>query len=163
MEIRKVSATDDFNLISRIYALSWKAAYIGIVPQQYLDELAEDYWTDKLQNSAYDSFVLIEEGKYIGTSSICAARDENMGGWGEIISIYLLPEYIGKGYGRPLFAYVFSELLNKGYKDIYLWVLEKNIRARRFYEKNGFSPADSQMFTIGNEEISEIRYIYHSS
>ena len=68
MEIRKVNATDDFNALSRIYALSWKAAYIGIVPQQYLDELAEDHWADTLQNSSYDSYVLIENGKYIGTS-----------------------------------------------------------------------------------------------
>ena len=86
-----------------------------------------------------------------------------MSGWGEIISIYLLPEYFGRGYGRLFFTHVVSELLRKGYKDIYLWVLEKNNRARRFYEKNGFSPADSQMFTIGNEDISEIRYIYRSS
>ena len=111
MEIRKIVQTDDFDAISRIYALSWKAAYKNIVPQQYLDELPENRWTNVLRNSVYDNFVMIKNDEYIGTSGICAARDEKMNGWGEIMSIYLLPEYFGKGLGKPLLENSISALL----------------------------------------------------
>ena len=160
MEIRKVVKTDDFNAISRIYALSWKEAYKNIVPQQYLDDISENNWADKLRNSSYDAYIIIENGIYIGTSSICAARDKEMGGWGEIISIYLLPEYFGKGYGKPLFDNSVNALKNMGYDKIYVWVLEQNMRARKFYEKNGFSLLDKKLINIGGKDLPEVRYIY---
>jgi len=162
MEIRKVTATDDFDAISRIYALSWKTAYKDIVPQQYLDELSENRWSDILRNSPNDAFVIMENGVYIGTSSICAARDEKMNGWGEIISIYLLPEYFGKGYGKPLFDNSVNALLNMGFDKIYVWVFEQNMRARRFYEKNGFTLFDKKTINVGGADLPEVRYIYHA-
>ena len=162
MEIRKITETDDFDAISRIYALSWKTAYKNIVPQQYLDELSESRWSDILRNSPNDAFVIMENGIYIGTSSICPARDEKMSGWGEIISIYLLPEYFGKGYGKPLFDNSVNALLNMGFDKIYVWVLEQNMRARRFYEKNGFTLFDKKMINVGGVDLPEVRYIYHS-
>ena len=163
MEIRKVTQSDDFNAISRIYAQSWKAAYKGIVPQQYLDELAEDRWAgaDILKSSSYDVFVMIENGKYIGTSSVCAARDEHMKGWGEIASIYLLPEYFGKNLGKLLLDSSVSALLNKGYANVYLWVLERNTAARKFYEKNGFLlSADRLVINKGNKDLMTVQYTY---
>ena len=90
MEIRKIVPADDFDAISRIYALSWKAVYKNIVPQKLLDELPENKWADVLRNSSYDNYVLIKDGKYIGTSGVCPARDGDMPGWGEIMSIYIL-------------------------------------------------------------------------
>lgn len=162
MEIRKVIQTDDFNAISRIYALSWKAAYKDIVSQQYLDELPETRWSDVLPRSQWDSFVILEDGAYIGTSSICQAREEAMHGWGEIVSIYLLPGYFGKGYGKLLLDTVISELVKMGYSNIYLWVLEGNMRAGAFYERYGFKPTSDKMpMNIGGEDLIQMRYIYN--
>jgi ribosomal protein S18 acetylase RimI-like enzyme len=162
MEIRKVMQTDDFNAISRIYALSWKAAYIGIVPQEYLDGLSEHRMVDILRNSSHNAFVIIKNSEYIGTSTICAARDDKMAGWGEIVSIYLLPEYFGKGYGKPLLENSIFELTNMGHDKIYLWVLEENTQARKFYESNGFSSSDKKLINIGGKDLPEIRYIYYA-
>lgn len=161
MEIRKVTQADDFDAISRIYSLSWKTAYKGIVPQQYLDGLSETRWSDMLASDSWDSLVVVVDGKYIGTSSFCPARDEFMYGSGEIISIYLLPDYFGRGYGKLLLNAVVSELAKLGYSQIYLWVLEDNVRARTFYERNGFLPtSDKTTANIGGEDLTEIRYTY---
>lgn len=46
------------------------------------------------------SLVLLENDRFIGTSSYCKSRSEEFSDFGEIVSIYLLPEYIGKGFGR---------------------------------------------------------------
>lgn len=53
----------------------------------------------------------------------------------EIISIYLLPDYMGRGFGKALFDSVIVELKNMGYRNIFLWVLEENLRARKFMKK----------------------------
>ena len=160
MDIRKVTTDDDLEAIGEIYAQSWKTAYCGIVPQNYLDGLHGGMWAGVLSDSQYDAFVVCEDGKYIGASSICAARDEAMAGYGEIVSIYLLPEYFGKGYAAPLFNHVVNALLEKGYKDMYLWVLQENARAQKFYEKQGFSKhGDTLSFEIEGKEITDIRYI----
>ena len=160
MEIRNVTAIDDFEAIGNIYSCSWKTAYQGIVPQHYLDELSGHRWSSFLVDRQYDAYVILDGDLYAGTSSICAARDEKMTGWGEIISIYILPEYVGKGYADPLFDCAVTALVEKGYKSIYLWVLDKNIRAHKFYEKHGFiKNGDTNSMVIGGKELTEIRYI----
>ena len=160
MNARKITQNDDFEAIGNIYAQSWKTAYRGIIPQEYLDTLNASRWTHGLENGIYDAFVLIEDDRYIGTSSICAARDEKMADYGEIISLYLLPEYFGHGYAAPLLQCAVNALLEKGHKNIYLWVLKENTRAQKFYEKQGFHKnGDTSCIEIAGKELAEIRYV----
>lgn len=162
MQIRKIDRADDFEAIANIYSLSWKAAYQGIIPQDYLDALNVSRWATVLENSQHAAFLLLDDSNYIGTSSICAARDEKMKGWGEIISIYLLPEYFGNGYASPLLESSINALKEDGFLNIYLWVLEGNMRARKFYEKHGFyENGDVEQISIGGKSLKEIRYIKH--
>ena len=50
----------------------------------------------------------------------------------------------------------------QSYDDVFLWVLEENTHARRFYEKNGFSCTDDyREDVIGGKTLREIRYVYH--
>jgi hypothetical protein len=51
MSVKIIKAsTKDSEIISKLHALSWKTAYKGIVPQEYLDELKYDFWVDAFQN-----------------------------------------------------------------------------------------------------------------
>ncbi len=114
-----------------------------------------------MDNPAQKTLVCMEDGKYIGTSSFGQSRFEKLGNWGEIISIYLLPEYMGKGYGKLLLKTGVSELKKLGYEDIFLWVLRENNRARRFYERFGFAETEDYLEThIGGKALQEIRYRY---
>ncbi|MDL2218522.1 GNAT family N-acetyltransferase [Christensenellaceae bacterium OttesenSCG-928-M15] len=160
--IREVDGADDFDAIADIYVKSWQAAYRGIVPQNYLDGLKPDGWSALLSKGAFTSFVAVENGNCIGTASVCAARDETKKGWGELVSIYLLPTYFGKGVAEQLFQKAIATLRAQGFSDIYLYVLKENVRARRFYEKHGFSPtADTLQIEISGKPLAEIRYIAH--
>lgn len=161
MEIRRVTDADDFEKIGNIYAQSWKTAYRGIVSQNFLDALSGSRWAPMLAQREYGAYVVLDNGAYVGTSSFHAARDAKMKGWGEIISIYLLPEYFGKGYATPLLQAVVADLSSQGFEHIYLWVLEENARARRFYENNGFRcTSDTANIELGGKELVEVRYIY---
>ncbi len=159
MEIRHIQESDDRLAISHIYEEGWKYAYRGIVPQDYLDSIPEGRWASCLDQEGVDSLVVEEDGRLIGTSSYSQSRWEQFGGSGEIISIYLLPEYIGRGYGRLLLEAAVGELQKLGYQEIFLWVLEENLRARKFYEKCGFISAGHYMeHEIGGKMLREVQY-----
>ena len=79
-----------------------------------------------------NSLVLIENNQFIGTSSYWKSRSKEFNDFGEIVSIYLLPEHMGKGYGKLLFEVTLNELVKTGYQNVFLWVLEENMRADVF-------------------------------
>lgn len=161
MEIRFIAPTDDRSEISRVYEESWKFAYKGIVPQSYLDSIPEGRWASKVDSLDRKTLVCVESGKIIGTTSFSKSRFAQFSDWGEIISIYLLPNYMGRGYGKALLEAAVAELKTMDYKNVFLWVLEENSRARKFYEKMGFTLADDYLDdNIGGKNLREIRYIY---
>lgn len=162
MEIRQITPSDDRLLISNIYEESWKFAYKNIIPQSYLDSIPAGRWASGIDKEGMHNFVVVQNGQYIGTSAFCRSRLPELPDSGEIVSIYLLPEYIGKGYGKNLLDAVVSQLKEMGFNDIFLWVLEENSRARRFYEMSGFSESGRHMdINIGGKELREIQYIRH--
>lgn len=162
MEIRHIRPNDDRFAISRIYEESWKYAYQGIVPQAYLDSIPAGQWASKLDQEGIGTLVAVEDRKLIGTSSYCKSRWEEFSGDGEIISIYFLPQYMGRGYGSKLLHAAVEELQKRGFSDIFLWVLEENQRARKFYEKCGFVLAEYDMeHEIGGKILRELRYCYN--
>ena len=135
MEIRYLSESDDRKEVSRIYEESWKYAYRGMIPQDYLDSIPKGKWVKNLGNPEWQTMLCIENDKCIGVSSFCKSRFKQYPNSGEIISIYFLPDYIGKGYGKKLIKAVLGELKKQGYKEVFLWTLEMNNNAIQFYEK----------------------------
>ena len=159
MEIRYMTPEDDRKAVSRIYEESWRYAYRGIIPQDYLDAIPEGKWIRTLDIPGWDNLICEENGQFIGTGTISRSRWDWYPDAGEVISIYLLPEYIGKGYGRKLMTALTDELEKRGYQEIFLWVLEENSRARAFYEKQGFVRTEDTMEgVIGGKTLREIRY-----
>lgn len=148
---------EDINQVRQIYILGWQNAFRGIVPQTYLDTMNLDDWAPPL-NGAY---VLTDEKNILGTSSIAPARDNAFDGWGEIISIFILPHLISQGYGHQLFTFVKDKLLEQHYANLYLTVFEDNHRARKFYEKHDFSWNGERLaLNVGGKDLIELRYQY---
>jgi GNAT superfamily N-acetyltransferase len=159
MHVERISAETAAEA-SRIYVFAWQAGYRGIIPQPYLDALSPEQWRPRLETSIYKDFLLTDRGKAVATSSISPARDVNMQGWGEIISLYVLPEHFRKGYGKFLFSYDIQQLRADGFQDLYLWVLAENHRARKFYTSMGFLPnGDTVTLNIGGKDLLEMRYV----
>ena len=161
MEIRYITSEDDLFEISNIYEKSWKYAYRNIIPQDFLDSIPAGRWADRVIAEGIYSLVLTKGSVMVGTASFCRSRWQEYSGYGEIISIYLLPEYIGKGCGGPLLRACLEELKKMGFERILLWVLEDNHRARKFYEKYGFTfSGDCQTEQIGRKPLRELMYVY---
>lgn len=162
MEIRLISENDDKYKVSRVYEESWKYAYKGIIPQSYLDSIPEGRWVNNCNKQGIYHLIMLDNDSIIGTSSYCKSRFQDTDGFGEIISIYLLPEYIGKGFGKQLLQAAVDGLIELGFRDIFLWVLEDNVNARHFYEKFGFYKTNNfSDDNIGGKNLREIQYRYH--
>ncbi len=159
MEIRRIRETDSRAEVSRVYEESWKHAYRGIIPQAYLDAIPQGQWAKKPDADGMRTLVVTDGGHIVGTSSFCRSRFQDTADFGEIVSIYFLPAYMGKGYGKPLLDAAVAELSSMGFRDVFLWVLEENARARRFYEKCGFRCADIYISDeIGGGALREVQY-----
>lgn len=76
----------------------------------------------------------------------------------ELYGIYVLPSRWSTGAGRALMDGVLSLTERAGYTDISLWVLEVNIRARRFYEKAGFRLTGESGVLRGLPGVTQVRY-----
>lgn len=70
----------------------------------------------------------------------------------EIERIYVLGAYHGKKVGQLLYekALEVAQLQHKS--SIWLGVWEKNYKAIRFYEKNGFVPFSTHIFRLGEDD-----------
>lgn len=161
MEIRYISQDDNLLEISNIYESSWKFTYKDIIPQEYLNSIPSGCWANAINKDGMNNLVLIDNGIIIGTASFCKSRWKPYNDFGEIVSIYFLPNYIGKGYGSYLLKKCIIELKVLGYDKLLLWVLQDNSRARKFYERNGFVCSDEYTKTnMGGKELIEVMYTY---
>ncbi|MFV8224597.1 GNAT family N-acetyltransferase [Christiangramia aquimixticola] len=74
----------------------------------------------------------------------------------EIERIYVIKEYLGKKIGQILYDKAINIANEKNIEYIWLGVWEKNPRAIRFYEKNGFIKFDEHIFDLGGDKQTDI-------
>ncbi len=136
---------DDVRSIAYIHVESWRSTYAGILPDDYLKNLAyqerEDLWAKVLSQADADKhvFVAIDLGtkEVIGFASGGPARGELTENCkGEIYAIYLLKSYQGLGIGQQLFEASRYHLNSQELIPFGLNVLTKNPSCA-FYEKMG--------------------------
>ncbi|WP_426348239.1 GNAT family N-acetyltransferase [Alloiococcus sp. CFN-8] len=147
-----------------IHSASWKSAYKGIIPDEILNgitpEKREKYFEKALSLDWEKDAIINVNGKEAGFISIGECRDDDKNStYGEIRGLYLLPEYWGQGFGKALFTWGIKELEKQNYTSISIWVLEDNIRARRFYEKQGFIFDGTVKEIIIGKKLNEVRYV----
>jgi GNAT superfamily N-acetyltransferase len=76
-----------------------------------------------------------------------------------LYALYLLPAWWSAGVGRALMTSVLDALRGDRYRRVVLWVLADNARARRFYERAGFTIDGATNVLIGLGGVLEVRYI----
>lgn len=156
-EIRTLNAEDAFHAVAQIYVRSWQHSYRGMLPQLFLDRLTDERWLATLRARPERSICLFEDGKMLGTVMTDFCREKGQEGWGEIVSLYLLPEAIGFGHGRLLTEAAMDALRAEGCEQACLWVFRANEYAAEFYRHLGFAHTGrSQTEMYGGEPIELI-------
>lgn len=156
MIIRQMTESDRAEL-NELYLASWKAGYKGLLPQKFLDGLTADRWEGKFLDEG--SFVAVEDGKLIAHCHARAADESEWRGWGEIHTMYVHPDFWRMGYGTAVFKRAEEWLYERGFDEVYLYVLEGNERAERFYKAQGFFPNGGTLCCeIGGVIVTDNRY-----
>ena len=98
--------------------------------------------------------------KVVGFISYGNFRNETIQA-GEIIALYVLKDYYGKGIAQKLMTEALTTL--EHFSEIFLWVLKENKRAIAFYQKMGFTVDGQEKILELGKPIIEIRMVFKSS
>ncbi len=132
--------------IAKVHVDTWRAAYVGVMPQETLDALDVDerqrLWQRYVAAEGFAVFVAEREAGIVGFVSVGSCRE--LDGTGELFAIYVHPDAWRTGAGLALMDAA-VDWLAKRWPEAILWVAEENPQARRFYELYGWIAETSRV------------------
>lgn len=148
-EIRN-AGLEDIPLIQQLNLQVWPQTYALILtPDQISYMLEMMYSSDSLiQQMTIEGcqFIIIyEDGNPVGFASYAETEPHN---W-KLHKIYVLPDQQGKGVGKKLIDHIIEQIKKKDGRSLKLQV-NRNNKAKDFYERLGFHVAEIADFDIGN-------------
>ncbi len=155
--IRKVQAGDG-PALAYIQTESWKAAFQNILDKETLDRCTDidrttSMYEKLLEEKKGNGYILTLDGQPHCIAWWDTARDPDLYGKAELICIHSLPQNWRKGCGRLMMDRVLADIKDSGFLEVVLWVFVDNIRARMFYEANGFCATEHLKQGLGAQEI----------
>jgi GNAT superfamily N-acetyltransferase len=133
----------DESAIAQLHADSWRAAYRGILRDDFLDDTVvanrRELWRTRFSElDRTDQLILVGEEHGEIQAFACAFLDADPE-WGTLLdNLHVLPGLKGKGLGRQLLSAVAENIRRHGlHSMLHLWVYEQNVQARSFYERLG--------------------------
>lgn len=154
--------------LAAIHARSAHAAYQGLLPQDLLDQLdrpdSQERWERAARNVEWPKagiMVCVPGPQMVGFTRFAPTRDkgEDTGRVAEIRQIYIAPEVWGRGLGMRLMSTALARLAASGYTQATLWVLDTNCRARRFYERCGWTQDGAARYNDSfGIPLADVRY-----
>jgi len=158
--------TEDIEGVVDVHMSGWLSAYNGILAEEILASLDRTRWLQRYKDQAasdgpWQTFVAVAE-RPLGHVTFGPYREQGSekidNAVGEILSIYINSSVYGTGVGGQLLTTALEMLPQR---EVRLWVLAENRRARRFYEKFGLRPdGEREMWTPRGSALAypEIRY-----
>ncbi|TDW66413.1 GNAT family N-acetyltransferase [Kribbella pratensis] len=140
---------------------SWRGAFSGLVPQDFLDAMdpasIAASWTESIAAGRSRLYVAAVNDRIVGYAGVGPERDPSAPPkTGELYALFVHPSHWGVGAGRALANAACSDLREAGCVNVWLWVLEANARARRFYTTYGFVETGDRTHSSLND-LPEIR------
>ena len=137
--------------IAALHAASWRHAYRGMLRDEYLDGDLEcertRVWVDRLTTPGAKQRVVLAEisNQLAGFACAFGSEDPELGTL--LDNLHVRQELQHQGIGAKLMTQIASwcheELPGEG---LFLWVLEANLQARRFYEHLGATKAGEDVW-----------------
>lgn len=153
--------------MAAVQVSSWRDAYAGLMPQDFLDSLdvarRTERWSRILASADLPrsgAFIADDGTGVVGFAHICPSRDQRASSeTGELAAIYTLSSAWGRGVGRALMTECVQSLASAGFAIATLWVLDGNTRARRFYEAGGWTfDGEMRIEQLPGFAVPEVRY-----
>ena len=154
--IKTMETPEEIEGKSLVHWQTWREAYDDLLPEEFQETMTLDRCRFLSQKYPENTLIAMDGKKVVGFISYGNFRDETIQA-GEIIALYVLKDYYGKGVSKQLMHAAFVAL--DQFSEIYLWVLKDNKRAIAFYQKMGFTfDGQEQILTLG-KSVKELRMI----
>lgn len=139
----------DIPLIRELSQKIWPATYGAIISSEQLEYMLELMYSEealKKQMDEQHEFIIVSDGaEPIGFASFSLVEPAKY----KLHKIYILPGSQGKGAGRFVIEQVIKAIIRKGGTALKLNV-NRNNKARGFYERLGFIMIGEEDIDIGN-------------
>jgi ribosomal protein S18 acetylase RimI-like enzyme len=159
------ASSADCRAVAQIHVDAWRAAYVGILSDEFLAALSVDQretmWQEAVTRGSPVVLVAKVAGVVTGWVAFGSSRDERApADRGEVWAIYVAPVAWSLGVGRGLLMEAMRAMAQCGYREASLWVMRDNARAVRFYSRVGMTedPASEKYFELGGHRVKEVRY-----
>ena len=158
--VKQMETPEEIEGKSLVHWQTWREAYDNLLPAEYQETMTLDRCRFFSQKYPENTLIAMDGKKVIGFISYGNFRDEAIQA-GEIIALYVLKDYYGKGVSKQLMHAAFVAL--DQFSEIYLWVLKDNKRAIAFYQKMGFTfDGQEQILKLG-KPVKELRMMCSSN
>ena len=173
----RAARPDDADQIAAVHVAAWRAAYGHVYPREFLDsdEFAQrrhERWREwrlgpgeRVAVATVDTEQRVDQParpeRIIAFSWYGPERDRGRGhtGRGEITAFYVEPAAWGAGAADTLMEFTELRLRAEGFVSGVLWVLTDNPRARRFYERHGWTRTGiAGEFEMAGVRAPEVEY-----
>jgi len=157
ISVRRWQKTD-LESIRRITWQSWISTYSSFIPESDLKSYLVTHYTEASLLSMFDDpftqgFIAEVDDHIAGYARLFSNSDENRL---YVSSLYLLPEFEGKGIGMRLLESAEGYASEKGLDELWIGVMVKNRQALVFYRKVGFLFVREEPFTMGKTTVSHL-------
>jgi ribosomal protein S18 acetylase RimI-like enzyme len=166
--VRQAEASDA-PAIAALQVRSWRAAYRGIAPDAFLDDLAEDAWlerwVERLTAAGGERIAQLVSTDAPGGSpravAACGpALEPTLERTGQLYVLYVDPPHWRRGHGGSLLRRVHELLAANGHTGALLWVAAENGRSIEFYENHRWTKdGGTQREDVAGVHFDEIRMV----
>ena len=158
--VKQMETPEEIEGKSLVHWHTWREAYDDLLPAEFQETMTLDRCRFFSQKYPENTLIAMDGKKVVGFISYGNYRDETIQA-GEIIALYVLKDYYGKGVSKQLMHAAFVAL--DQFSEIYLWVLKDNKRAIAFYQKMGFTfDGQEQIIKLG-KPVKELRMMCSSN
>jgi len=163
----RAAIENDIPRIAEIHTNAWTAAYANIVSSDVIAGITVEArtatWRQWFKTTEQDLHVLERNNIIVGFNRVAPPYESSseLTTYRELTHIYQDPALIGSGIGYELFIHAVQFIKRLGSHGMFLWTLEKNARAREFYERLGMiadGPSKDDPEWLG-EGVYEVRYV----
>lgn len=124
--------TATIDAVASIWYFGWREAHLGNVPDELRSARSEESFWRRAADRIVDTTVAVVDDVIAGF--IMTTGDE-------VEQVYVSPDHRGSGVAGVLLAAAERQIAGRGHPHAWLAVVAANIRARRFYERSGWTDA----------------------
>jgi ribosomal protein S18 acetylase RimI-like enzyme len=126
----RAALPEDMPTIAEIWHLGWRDGHLGFVSQELIKVRHEDSFLTRAAKRVNDTTLAVVQGQIAGFVIVV----DN-----EVEQLYVSAHHRGEGVADMLMADAERRIKDGGYSSAWLAVVARNARARRFYERRGWS------------------------